>query len=59
MSDYGNIDFRALTKNYNNIFEDYIRTYLQLTGSRIEDLIMVQQTRGDKIHFWLERKDGK
>lgn len=58
-ADYVDKKIRDIINRNNHIFEDYIRFFLQATGQRIEDLVLVRQTRDDKIHFWLERKDGR
>ena len=58
-ADYVDRKIREIINRNNHIFEDYIRFFLQATGQKIEDLILVQQTREDRIHYWLERKDGR
>lgn len=58
-ADYVDRRIREIINRENQIFEDYIRFFLQATGQRIEDLTLVRQTKDDKIHFWLERKDGR
>ena len=58
-ADYVDRKIREIINRNNHVFEDYIKFFLQATGQKIEDLILVQQTREDRIHFWLERKDGK
>lgn len=48
-----------INRDRNQVFEDYIKFFIRATGQKIEDLMLVQQIGTDKIHYWLERKDGR